>query len=139
MRPYWGGRVAIGNRPLVARTCEECGLILGRKHFQLKIRTWTAICNSCFSKRSRAQYLERINHDHDHLDQSTTLETATRRNQLYTLRELDDITEALELGFTYKEIAILVNRSYYSVGQTIKRYGLKNNWPTREQWVIGFE
>lgn len=136
-RPYYRGRPAIGNRPLVAQTCRICGEILGRKHYQKKRNTWSADCNSCYSKASRAKYGQSINHHAtDVVDQSVSLETATRKGQFYTLRDLDEIVEALQLGFTHKEIAVLTNRSYYSVSQTVTRFGLKDGWPTREVWTI---
>lgn len=139
-RPYWGGKVAIGNRTLIAQTCHSCGLILGRKHYQKLKSSWTSICNSCFSKRSRERYGQSINHHStEYVDQSNALETATRKGHFWTLKELDLVVEAIEAGFTYAEIAILVNRSYYSISQTVARFGLKNGWPNREIWIIRFE
>lgn len=139
-RPYWGGRVAIGNRTLIAQTCSDCGLLLGRKHYQKKRSSWSPNCNSCFSKRSRAKHGSNINHHSTEVvDQSKALETATRKGQFWTLKELDEIVEAIDAGFTYAEIAVLLNRSYYSISQTVSRFGLKNGWPTREIWVIQFD
>lgn len=136
-RPYYRGRPALGNRPLVAQTCNTCGLILGRKHYQKVNNTWSSKCNSCFSKRSRAKYGPNINHHStEYVDQSKALETATRKGQFWTLKELDEIVEALEAGFTYAEIAILLNRSYYSIGNVVARFGLKDGWPDREIWII---
>ena len=136
-RPYWGGKIAIGNRPLVASTCEACGLILGRKHYQFKRNSWTAKCNSCVSKASRIRYADKINnHASEYVDQSASLETATRKGQFWTLTELDLVVEAIEAGFAYSEIAVLIDRSYYSISQAVARFGLKNGWPTREIWVI---
>lgn len=136
-RPFWGGKVAIGNRPLVAQTCTSCGLILGRKHYQKKRTSWSSKCNSCFSKDSRTKYGRSINHHStEYVDQRTTLETATRKGQFWTLKELDEIVEAIEAGFTYAEIAVLLDRSYYSISQTVARFGLKDGWPSRETWVI---
>lgn len=136
-RPYYRGRPAIANRSLVAQTCKECGLILGRKHYQKINNTWRSICNSCFAKRSRKNYGANIkHHEADYSSQNESLKTATRRGQFWTLKELDTVVEALEAGFTHKEIAILVNRSHYSISQAIARFGLKKNWPTREEWII---
>jgi hypothetical protein len=73
------------------------------------------------------------------VDQSKALETATRKGAFWTLKELDLVVEAIEAGFTYAEIAILVNRSYYSISQTVSRFGLKDGWPTREIWMIQFD
>lgn len=137
-RPFWGGRVAIGNRTLLAQTCETCGLILGQKHYQKKRSSWSRICNSCFSKRSRAQYNQGTPHATEHVDQSASLETATRKGTFWTLTELDLIVEAIDSGFTYAEIAILVDRSYYSISQAVSRFGLKAGWPTREIWIISY-
>jgi len=136
-RPYWGGKVAIGNRTLVARTCETCGLILGRKHYQKKNNSWSAKCNSCFSKASREKFGSNIqHHSTEYVDQSKSLETASRKGQYWTLKELDTVVEAIEAGFTYAEIAILIERSYYSISQAVARFELKNGWPTREIWII---
>ena len=138
-RPYWGGRIAIGNRTLVARTCVACGLILGSKHFDRKRGGWASICTPCRSK----QYRE-LHHDKsveattriNIVNQTLSLESATRKGQHWTLKELDAIVEAINAGLTYREIAILVNRSYYSISQTIHSFGLKDNWPSREIWII---
>ena len=139
-RPYYKGRVAIGNRPLVAQTCSTCGQFLGRKHYQKVRNSWSSKCNSCFSKRSRAVYgISPNHHQTEYVDQSITLETATRKGQFWTLKDLDVVVEGIEAGFTYKEIALLVDRSYYSISQAVSRFGLKNGWPTREVWVITFD
>lgn len=140
-RPYYRGRVAIGNRPLVAQTCNTCGLFLGRKHYQkVSNRSWSSKCNSCFSKRSRATYGISPNHHlTEKVDQSKTLETASRKGSFWTLKELDTVVEAIEAGFTYKEIALLIDRSYYSISQAVARFGLKDGWPTREVWIIKFD
>lgn len=138
-RPYYRGRVAIGNRPLVAQTCNTCGQFLGRKHYQKVRNSWSSKCNSCFSKRSRAVYGTSPNHHStERSDQSKTLETATRKGSFWTLNELDTVVEAIEAGFAYKEIALLVDRSYYSISQAVARFGLKDGWPTREVWSITF-
>lgn len=139
-RPFYRGRVAIGNRTLVAQTCNTCGLFLGRKHYQKLPNTWSSKCNSCFSKRSRTIYGSTINHHTTEVvDQNQSLESATRKGAFWTLKEVDEVVEALEAGYTYAEIAILINRSYYSIGQAVRRFGLKDGWPTREIWLITFE
>lgn len=138
-RPYYRGRVAIGNRTLVAQTCNTCGLFLGRKHYQKKRNSWSANCNSCFSKHSRTAYgLSPNHHSTERVDQNQSLESASRRGQIWTLKELDEVVEALEADLTYAEIAILIDRSYYAIGQAVRRFGLKDGWPTREVWVITF-
>lgn len=136
-RAIYKGRITIGNRTIVALTCYHCGLILGRKHYQKKNTTWSRVCNSCFSKRSRAKHSETINfHESDILAQNKTLETATSKSKFYTLSELDLIVEALECEFTHAEIAVLVNRTAYGIRNAIARFGLAPGWPTREVWVI---
>ena len=136
-RPYYRGRPAIAGRTLVAQTCEICGLILGQKHFQFKRTTWTRKCNSCYAKEGREKYGQSPNHHStEYVDQDASLEKATRKGQIWTLKELDTIVEAIELGFTYADIAVLTNRTYYSISQAVARFGLKNSWPTREVWII---
>lgn len=136
---FYKGIPNVGTRPLVAQTCDSCGLILGAKHYQRTHRnTWPRTCRLCINRRYRAKHPE-----NDvklaaarKKTQSDTLPTATNYNKFWTLADLDKLVELRATGMTYREIAVAVNRTLFSVQRAFPYYGLSNGWPSRDEWAV---
>ncbi len=139
---FYKGIPSVGERPLVAQTCDACGLILGSKQYRRTHRnTWPRTCITCIYRRYRQK-----NPEVDALQsaarekiQNESKDSATNHNKFWTLKDLDLIAEALEAGWKHREIAELVNRTLYSVRRAILNFGLSDGWPSRDVWRIKFE
>lgn len=139
---FYKGIPNVGERPLVAQTCDACGLILGSKHYRRTHRnTWPRTCTTCINKRYRKNHpeIDQKQSASRRNVQNASLEKATNYNKNWTLKDLDLIVEALEAKFTHREIAVLVNRTHFAVGGAISRFGLANGWPSRDEWHVKFE
>lgn len=142
-------------RPLVAKTCTKCGLLLAGSWFRLTkgrgTREWAAACRKCNAERceknreENPEYRERAKANTRKANkawvdraQQVTRQHATKNGEPYT--ELDhkvladpDLTnlqKALRLGRTYSA----VNTMCHNAGHTSRRDGLGD--PERDVWVI---
>jgi hypothetical protein len=139
---FYKGIPNVGERTLVAQTCDACGLILGSKHYQRTHRnTWPRTCKTCISRRYRQK-----NPDVDaklaearKAEQAKTQDTATDFNKFWTLADLDKMVQLKQSGMTHKKIAVEMNRTLYSIQGAFARFGLSNGWPTRDEWLFKFE
>lgn len=136
---FYKGIPSVGERTLVAQTCDSCGLILGAKHYQRTHRnTWPRTCRTCISRRYREKHPE----TDEKLalvrqqTQNETLPKATDRNKFWTLSDLDRMVELRAKGLVYREIALEMNRTLYSIQRAFVYFGLSNGWPARDEWLI---
>jgi hypothetical protein len=139
---FYKGIPSIGERPLVAQTCDACGLILGSKHYRRTHRnTWPRTCVTCVNRRYRETHpkLDDSQHAARRILQNESLDTATNNGKDWTFKDLDIIAEALKAGLKHREIAPLVNRTLFSTRAAILIYGLSNGWPSRDEWLIKFK
>jgi len=136
---FYKGIPSVGERTLVAQTCDSCGLILGAKHYRRTHRnTWPRTCTTCTYRRYRAKHPEidtKAAVDRRQT-QNETLPKATNRNKFWTLRELDRMVELRAAGLVYREIALEMNRTLFAIQRAFIIYGLSDGWPTRDEWLI---
>lgn len=136
---FYKGIPSVGERSLVAQTCDACGLILGSKHYRRTHRnTWPRTCVTCVNKRYRQKHPEHDARLHE-IRRAANEETrpgATNFNKFWTLKELDQIVQYLSEGLKHKEIALRMNRTLQSIRGAVQKYGLSNGWPSRDEWVI---
>lgn len=136
---FYKGIPSVGERSLVAQTCDACGLILGAKHYKRTHRnTWPRTCNTCIYRRYRAKHPESdVKRAEDRLrTQIETLPGATNYNKFWTLAELDRMVELRAQGLVYREIAAEMNRTLFSIQRAFPYFGLSNGWPSRDEWLI---
>jgi len=136
---FYKGIPSVGERPLVAQTCDSCDLILGAKHYRRTHRnTWPRTCITCVNRRYRQNHPESDARLHElrRITNEETRETATNFNKFWTLSDLDLIVDGLNSGLTHKQIALSMNRTLQSIRGAVARFGLSNGWPSRDQWVI---
>lgn len=133
----------VGARPLVAKTCSECGLLLDASwfasrcntrpgHYQSRCRKCMAASNKARNKITRhtAKFAERL--------QALSLDTATRTRQEWTHAEMELLRDETKTNF---EKAVTLGRSYYAVGSQMSKMGLRSRKPelgdpTEAQWYI---
>lgn len=138
-REFYKGIPSVGERSLVAQTCDSCGLILGSKHYRrTRFNTWPRTCVTCVNRRYRQKHPESDARLHAirHAVNEETRKTATNFNKFWTLQDLDFIAQKLEEGLKHREIAVLMNRTLQSIRGAVTRFGLSDGWPSRDEWVI---
>lgn len=138
---FYKGVPNVGERILVAQTCDTCGSILGAKHYRRTHRnTWPRTCTTCINRRYRENNPEvdaRAAAERNRV-QNETLPNATNYNKFWTLADLDRMVELRAKGLVYREIAIEMNRTLMSIQRCFAAYGLNNGWPSRDEWLIKF-
>jgi hypothetical protein len=136
---FYKGIPNVGERSLVAQTCDGCGQLVSAKHYKRTHRnTWPRTCSQCVSRRYRERHPE-----NDvklaaarKKTQSESLATATNYNRAWTLSDLDELVKLREQGMVYREIAAATNRTLFAIQGAFGRFGLANGWPSRETWEI---
>ena len=54
-------------------------------------------------------------------DQGQTVDTASNRHQIWTLREITELEDRIKMGQTVKEIALEMKRTFKGVGRALHR------------------
>lgn len=125
---YVHGRVTIGNRLLIARTCITCGIFMDSKHFKRNENGyWTSTCFSCVVKKEKKLHPKRYRATITRIQKATqkkSLRSATNMNKYWSKDDLDQLVKAIDNNVPYKEIAHRMNRSFYGINSTVARYGL---------------
>jgi hypothetical protein len=138
---FYKGVPSVGERPLVAQTCDSCGLILGAKHYTRTHRnTWPRTCKTCVYRRYRTKHPEidqKAAQARNNM-QTETVANATNFNKFWTLADLDKIVELHQSGMTQKQIAVAMNRTLFSIQGAFSRFKLSGGWPSRDEWLIKF-
>lgn len=138
---FYKGVPNVGERSLVAQTCDTCGSILGAKHYRRTHRnTWPRTCTTCVNRRyleTHPEQAEKYAADRMKM-QTESLSNATNYNKFWTLADLDRMVEMRARGLVYREIAAEMNRTLFSIQRAFASYGLNNGWPSREEWLIKF-
>lgn len=146
----FGGRkkpTEIGTRPLVAKTCGDCGLLLDASWFQLNLsrRFWTRQCLRCRPKEDRAKAAARqrarqaagLASDCNRKMQEFSLRYAVNKGQPYT--EADHAVLA-DPDLTAIEKAIKLGRTYFSIKTMVSECGYTSavgrGDPSDAQWLI---
>lgn len=138
---FYKGIPSVGERPLVAQTCDACGLLLGAKHYKRTHRnTWPRTCKTCIYRRYRSKHPEiDVKSATDRRNtQNETLTQASNYNKFWTLADLDRMVKMRTEGMTYREIAEVMNRTLFSIQGAFSRFGLSDGWPSRDEWLIKF-
>ena len=140
---FYRGVPNVGERPLVAQTCDNCGHLLGAASYKRTHRnTWPRTCATCISRRYRAKkgtVVDAKASERRSQLQQETVPKASNYNKYWTLKDLDRVVEMLNEGKTHREIAVAFGRTLYSIQGTIQRFGLSKGWPAREEWLIRIE
>ncbi len=144
--PWPGARAAdptsVGRRPLVAKTCTQCGLLLDATWFGHDNRgCWKTECRRCRQERTHKPETQsvaskRAQRNNERL-QALSLPYAIRHREVYVERDdevlrdpdLSNIEKAITLGRTYKAVTQAV--SYR--GHSSKPY---RGDPADVQWII---
>lgn len=138
---FYKGIPNVGERSLVAQTCDACGSILGAKHYRRTHRnTWPRTCITCVNRRYSEKHPEQVEKlaELRMKTQNETLPNATNYNKFWTLADLDRMVELRAKGLVYREIAVEMNRTLFSIQRAFAYYGLNDGWPSRDVWLIQF-
>lgn len=139
----------IGSRPLVAKSCLGCGLLLAGSWFHSVKKkggliAWHPYCRRCSSaksverqKENRPRTNERIKRYEDRLQQAS-LRGADRAGEPYTEADYDVLADQSLTDF---QKAIRLKRSWKAVGSARRAGGFKSKPdglgdPERDVWVI---
>lgn len=138
-----------GGRPLIAKSCVACGLLLPSDWFAWRnaTRTWASRCKKCAS-----QYVNRYRKGPDDAErkrrarsssesyrrfQATSLERATNRRQPYTA---EDHKVLADPDLTLHQKALRLGRSYAAVADACSVSGYKSHVglgdAEKDIWVI---
>jgi hypothetical protein len=140
----------IAGRPLVAKTCTRCGLLLAGSWFRFNKATlkWASDCRACASKRvceaNRTERQERPDRGADRSRrllqrmQQVTRERAERHGEPYTEADYETLADTSLTDF---QKALRLKRSYSGVKNARRAAGLKSmpqglGDPERDIWVI---
>lgn len=136
----------IAARPLVAKTCLECGQLLAGTWFTFNKKTgiWSATCRHCHSarssdrSRSNRDRSNRYSRDSFARANRLTAERATRRGEPYAEADYKVLADPL---LTDLQKALRLQRTLAGVTCARKRAGLKSKPdglgdPERDVWVI---
>lgn len=141
----------IGSRPLIAKSCYECGLLLQADWFAFypSRRTWSQRCKKCDSAYTQRQpgnraYIARSSGDRDNAAkkwlreaQSYTMERATRNGQEYTDADMEVLSNP---DLTTIDKALALGRTYFAIRSACDARGMKSHVglgdPQSDQWII---
>lgn len=147
-----GQRRHIGGRPLVAKTCTACGLLLAGSWFRSfkkqGVLAWSSRCRKCISEQvCEAQRRERASKPEVGASRSRQLlekyqritrEGATRHGEPYVEADYEVLAD---VTLTDLEKALRLKRTYSAVKNARRAAGLKSKPdglgdPERDVWVI---
>lgn len=145
---FANGATRIAGRPLLAKTCRTCGLLLQGKWFTLdkKRRKWTSSCKKCRESQSDGIYRQNpvrvknksaASKEFYRQMQELTMATADRHRFPWTESDhkvlanpdMTFLEKALSLGRTYNSVRTACVRSGY---RTVESLGD----PERDRWII---
>lgn len=128
----------VGGRPLLARTCGACGLLLHAKWFAAKNGSRLYKCSRCQPKYSKvSSNLTGIQRFAAEKMQALSLPLATKHGQPWTESEFDILRNP---DLTIFEKALACRRTYWAtsgachVNEFKSKRGLGD--PERDQWII---
>lgn len=134
----------IGARPLVAKTCKTCGLLLAGSWFAsvkaMGVIRWHPDCKRCASAKAS----ERANRDYAAQDkyakrlQSVTVERAARAGEPYTEADYEILADQTLTDF---QKALRLQRSWQATSSARRAAGFKSKPdglgdPERDLWII---
>lgn len=134
----------IGERKLVAKTCNDCGLLLDASWYykvsQRGGRFWLGHCKKCSSSRHVSRVKKNPPPSHGffikHV-QAITRDHATNHGKEWTAAD-DVVLHRKDIGRIEK--ALILGRTYESVGTRCHTIGIRSNRrldaPERVQWII---
>ena len=136
---------APGARPLLARTCPDCGRLLQAKWFQGDAKGWCKTCKRCrqAAAESRGVFRSKVEGNKErkkarwkHL-QRITMARAENSGKDWTEKDMEVLSDP---DLTVFEKAILLKRSYSAVQIAANRRGFAHRVglgdPERDQWFI---
>lgn len=126
-----------GSRPLLAKTCIGCGLLLQAKWFTGNHKGWSKTCTRCQPRgRSPQAYPDRSREFMRRM-QELTLPLATSNNQQWTLADHEVLASQ---DMTILEKALRLGRTYMATASMCRSSGHKSlvglGDPERDQWII---
>lgn len=131
----------IGARPLLAKTCPDCGLLLQAMWFKPKDGTWTRLCKRCTKARENPpaktkRASEQGNESRRRL-QSLTLACASHHGEPWTESDFKVLADP---DLTILQKALTLGRSYSAAQSACHASGFKSKVglgdPERDQWII---
>jgi hypothetical protein len=139
-----------GGRPLIAKTCRGCGLLLPAGWFvwNQKRRIWSGDCKRCRSDERLEAYhggdkdlWQRPNREAQRksldIHQAVSLPSASRNGYGY---EEKDHTVLSDPDLTLLEKALKLNRTFLAVRSAVVKFGYKSHSglgdPERDAWMI---
>lgn len=139
----------VGARPLVARTCPKCGLLLSAKWYLLQGKSkkrggdhWSALCRKCKSENAPRRYAESTEANRKaarksfDAQQARTLPLAEKAGQPYTLADHAVLSDP---DLTNFEKAITLKRTYSAVvgAVQVNRYRSRRGLgKIEDRWII---
>lgn len=138
----WRDPLKPGARPLLARTCPDCGLLLQAKWFSKNnVNVRSTFCNSCRGKRSDRQSNtfshRRRTRDLQLKYQAITIPTAVRHNQPWIEADYQVLADP---DMSVLQKAIKLGRTYATTANRCSTMGFKSfvglGDPERDQWII---
>lgn len=121
----------IGARPLLAKTCIDCGRLLQAEWFGFSTgsRRWNSHCRQCHTTRTAATpaYNDRSGHSSTesyYRLQRLTSERATRTGEEYTDADHEVLADP---DLTVLQKALRISRSYAATMGVVKRNGYKSH------------
>lgn len=130
----------ISNRPLIAKTCNTCGLLLPSKWFgySTKNRAWSSDCRNCCTTYARGRKYQTIK-DASYATRAQALSLPNALNSGNPWVESDHRV-LLDPTLTHLAKALKLNRTYNAIAGACQRNGYKSHVgigdPEQDQWLI---
>lgn len=98
------------DRTLLAKTCTVCGVFKQASEYHKRKRDgyWQNECKDCSHKAAKLS---------DKLANARLQDTATHKNDPWTVSEIQRLQELIDEGLTYREVAAKMGRSLGSITQ----------------------
>lgn len=138
--------MSVGQRPLLAKTCADCGMFLGAEWFRETVSrsirmNWASSCKKCASERAeRFQRREGRLGDNSRKYQEVSVHYAHNNGQEYTDADYD-ILQREDMSLLEKAIAM--GRTYAAVSGAVQKFNLQVKHrlgePQESEWKIFFD
>jgi len=141
----FGGNVSPykpGARPMLAKTCPECGLLLQAKWFRQdgERKAWSRQCRRCFraGRGPEKSAADRVRSEASkYALQTMTLPGAVNHNKPWLEEDMKVLADP---DMTRLEKALALQRTYHSVCNAVRKFDFPSKVglgdPERDQWMI---
>lgn len=127
---YRGDPMSVAGRPLLARTCSNCGVTRSGSSFPWRksARVWSQTCVHCRATGAKARWSDRgySTLDRNVEKQRASLPTASRAREPYSKRDMSVLARE---DLTVLEKAIRLERTYYGANCAVQKFGFRSAPP----------